>query len=110
MARVAFEGLYLRLDLHLDNPVSAQARFVVVSLNYGLGSGKTVRPSGQCGAAGAIHRATACDLSRYLPHSEANPGRLGPKEREQLLLTQEARDRETTESLGQKRGASEPSV
>lgn len=37
--------------------------------------------------------------------SEANPGRLRPKEREQLLLTQAARDRETAESLGQNRAA-----
>lgn len=33
-----------------------------------------------------------------------NPGRLRPIEREQLLITQAARDRETAESLGQKWG------
>ena len=42
--------------------------------------------------------------------SEANPGRLGPIGREQHLLTQTARDRETAESLGQKWGVGGPSV
>ena len=42
-------------------------------------------------------------LAHRLFHSEANPGRLRPIGRSQHLLTQAARDRETTESLGQNR-------
>ena len=80
-----------KLSTFTHSAITIKGSFVAGVLAHASGYG--------CGA-GYIYPPASFALPSL---SEPNPGRLGPKERSQHLLTQAARDRETTESLGQNR-------